>query len=268
MIATFFYFSNVLNSGLSFFSGLVCWRSIWVQVKGQLSGGTGPVPTALFMTLNVGEPLHFIYTSPSSLFMLVWCTCVFQVPVQVSAATLPSSLKRGGSAWARRPLLLTPTPTCPSEGLPRVKPVRTTGRNPRSNACPPRWMLCQLIELTVLPPEGRTQIILEKESDVELWGAETAAHVLFNLLCLMKNLPDVLLPELRAASPVLLRARIVTVPDFCFQGFRWVDHSLHSVCRFLKLLLTTPSCIKSQSCTLLLILTPPFQPVVLQSRVM
>lgn len=173
MIATFFYFSNVLNSGLSFFSGLVCWRSIWVQVKGQLSGGTGPVPTALSMTLNVGEPLHFIYTSPSSLFMLVWCTCVFQVPVQVSAATLPSSLKRGGSAWARRPLLLTPTPTCPSEDLPRVKPVRTTGRNPRSNACPPRWMLCQLIELTVLPPEGRTQIILEKESDVELWGARS-----------------------------------------------------------------------------------------------
>lgn len=34
-------------------SGPVCWRSTWVQVKGRLSAGTGPAPTALFMTLNV-----------------------------------------------------------------------------------------------------------------------------------------------------------------------------------------------------------------------
>lgn len=173
MIAMFFHLSHVVNSGLSFFSGPVCWRSIWVQVKGRLSGGTGPVPTALFMTLNVGDPFHFIETStsvPSSLFPLVWCTCLFQVPVQVSAATLPSSLKRGGSAWAPRPLPLTQTPTCPSEDLPRVKPVRTTGRNPRSSACPPRWLSRQLIALAVLP--GGTDAE-QKESDAELWGARS-----------------------------------------------------------------------------------------------
>lgn len=34
-----------------------------MQVKGQLSDGAGLVPTALFMMLNVGEPLNFIYTS-------------------------------------------------------------------------------------------------------------------------------------------------------------------------------------------------------------
>lgn len=34
-------------------SGPVCWRSTWVQVKGRLSAGTGPAPTALFMTPNV-----------------------------------------------------------------------------------------------------------------------------------------------------------------------------------------------------------------------
>lgn len=187
----------------------MCWRSIWVQVKGQLSDGTGPVQTALFMTLNVGEPLYFIYTSvPSALFTLVWCMCVFQVPVQVSAATLPSSLKRGGSAWARRPLLLTQTPTCPSENLPRVKPVRTTGRNPRSNACPPRWMLCQMIELTVLP--GGTDAEHPCKRNLT-WSsgeheAEAAEHslskraALLNLLCLMKNLPDVFLPESHLSS--------------------------------------------------------------------
>lgn len=36
-----------------FFSGQVCWRSTWVEVKGQLSAGTGRAPTALFTILNV-----------------------------------------------------------------------------------------------------------------------------------------------------------------------------------------------------------------------
>lgn len=64
MISTFIHLSNIFTSGLVFFfPGLVSWRSIWVQVKGQLSDGAGLVPTALFMMLNVGEPLHFIYTS-------------------------------------------------------------------------------------------------------------------------------------------------------------------------------------------------------------
>lgn len=100
----------------------------------------------------------------------------------------------------------------------------------------------------------------------------------------MKNLPDVFLPESHHSSSfycplegqnsyaVQLNKRLEGVlsllPGFCSQGFWWVNNSLHSVCRFLQLLLTTPSCIKSQSCALLLILTPSFQPVVRQSRVM
>lgn len=78
MIATFFHLSHVVNSGLSFFSGPVCWRSIWMQVKGRLSGGTGPVPTALFMTLNVGDPFHFIDTSPA---FLLPCSRLFDARV-------------------------------------------------------------------------------------------------------------------------------------------------------------------------------------------
>lgn len=62
MISTFIHLSNIFTSVLFFFPGLVSWRSI-VQVKGQLSDAAGLVPTALFMMLNVGEPLHFIYTS-------------------------------------------------------------------------------------------------------------------------------------------------------------------------------------------------------------
>lgn len=44
-----------------------------MQGKGQLSGGTGPVPTALFMTPNVREPLPFTYHRQCSFFPVHAC---------------------------------------------------------------------------------------------------------------------------------------------------------------------------------------------------
>lgn len=146
MTATFFHLSNVLNSGLSFFfrSGVLKEYLSAGQSAGQRSAQrrNRTCSDSFVYDAECRQTFMFriyITSVPSSLFTLAWWMCVFQVPVQVSAATLPSSLKRGGSAWAQRPLLLTQTPTCPSEDLPRVKPVRATGRNPKSNARPPRW---------------------------------------------------------------------------------------------------------------------------------
>lgn len=223
MIATFLHLSNVLNSGLSFFfrSGALKEYLSAGQRSAQRRNRTCSDSFVYDAESRRTFTFHIYVTSlPSSLFTLVWCMCVFQVPVQVSAATLPSSLKRGASAWAQRTLLLTQTPTCPSENLPRVKPVRTTGRNPRSNACPPGWMLWQLIELTVLL--GGT----DAEHPCKIWrGAlgSTKRKLLHTCwakepcyltspalwrTCLMFSFPSY---TCWAASTVLFRARIVAL---------------------------------------------------------
>lgn len=52
-----------------------------MQVKGRLSGGTGPVPTALFMTLNVGEPFPFHrYVASVPFFLVPACLMHVSVP--------------------------------------------------------------------------------------------------------------------------------------------------------------------------------------------
>lgn len=216
MIATFFHLSNILNSGLSFFSGLVCWRSIWVQVKGQLRGGTGPVPTALFMTLNVGEPLHFIYTSPAFLLPCsrLFHACVFSRcqsrfqrrpchhPWREGAQREPED----HSYWHRhRPVHLR---ICPGWNRPEP-PAGTRGATLSllAGCCVSWWN-------ELFSPEGRTQSIRGALGSVKrkllhtCWAKEPrylTSSALWRT-CLMFSFLTC-----RAASTVLLRARTVTL---------------------------------------------------------
>lgn len=66
------------QTGFLFFaSGLVCWRSLWLQVKGQFTGGVGPVLTALFMILNVSKSIFMSELLLLPVILPLFDQCVF-----------------------------------------------------------------------------------------------------------------------------------------------------------------------------------------------